>query len=143
MSAGSTLTTLEPEWPRVTAPINGSPPRERVLWTGEQLTGDPEGDVEIGPGTTLTLIFQVLATSEVSGNYYNEVLVTLRNIGVPGSAFTEAGVLGGEANSGYSWNTGMVTVPTYDSSAEAEGVILDANMALIVGGITITSYNYG
>jgi len=43
-------------------------------------------------------------------------------------------------NTTYSWNTGAVIVPAYDTSSESEGITINANMALILGGITITSW---
>ena len=43
-------------------------------------------------------------------------------------------------SSSYSWNTDVVMVPAYDSRTDADGLIIDANMALILGGISITSW---
>ena len=45
-----------------------------------------------------------------------------------------------EFGENYSWNTGAVVVPAYDSRTDADGLIIDANMALILGGISITSW---
>ena len=132
----STITTLEPEAP-VLEEVNGLW-RERVRWTKDQFPGSI--DVSIASGETLTLSFQALATKDVSGSYYNEVLVILKDVGIPGSAFDAAGVSAADYASGYSWNTGAVIVPAYDSTSEAEGITINSNMALILGGITITSW---
>ena len=111
--------------------------RNQLQWTNEQFPGG--NDISIASGETLTLTFWAYATKDVSGSYYNEVIVMLKETGIT-QAFQEAGVLPGEYGSNYSWNTGTVIVPAYDSETEAEGVIIDANLAMTIGGITITSY---
>ena len=70
---------------------------------------------------------------------YNEVIVILKESGLP-PGFGDIGVLPGEYGSNYSWNSGVVIVPAYDSSSESEGVTIDVNMSLILGGISITSW---
>jgi len=136
VDAASTLTTSEPA-EVVQVLLNGIW-REKVSWTSAQFP--QEIDRKIDPGETLTIIFQVSALKELSGSYYNEVIVDLKDIGIQGSAFAEAGVSSAGYSNAYSWETGTVMVPAYDSSSEAEGVIINANMALILGGITITSW---
>ena len=134
----STLTTLEPEEP-VLEDVNGVE-REMVRWTKDQFPGGIDVSIAGNSEETLTLTFQVMAIKDVSGSYYNEIIVLLKETGLPGSAFDEVGVSPGEYGTGYSWTTGTVIVPAYDSEAEAEGVIIDANLGLSVGSITITSY---
>jgi len=45
-----------------------------------------------------------------------------------------------EITTNYSWNAGAVIVPAYDARADADDVTIDANMAMILGGISITSW---
>jgi len=40
----------------------------------------------------------------------------------------------------YSWNSGIVIVPAYDSEAESEGTEIDANLALEADGVRIISW---
>jgi len=40
-----------------------------------------------------------------------------------------------EITTNYSWNTGTVIVPAYDARADTDEVVIDANMALILGGL--------
>jgi len=136
VDAASTLTASEPAGV-VPVTLNGIL-REKVYWTQAQF---PQGnDRKIDPGETLTIIFQVLAIKDLSGSYYNEVIVDLKDIGIQGSAFAAAGVSSVGYSTAYSWETGAVMVPAYDSTSEAEGVTINANMALILQGITITSW---
>ena len=86
----------------------------------------------------MTLTFWVVTTKDVSGSYYNEVEL-LSDVPVP-KIFSDIGVFEGEYFISYSWNTGVVIVPAYDSQADADQVLIDANMALILGGIAITSW---
>ena len=117
--------------------INGID-RQQLRWRIQKFPN--ENDISMASGQTLKLTFRALATKDVSGTYYNEVIVLLREAGIS-SAFEEAGVLPGEYGSNYSWLTGAVIVPAYDCTSEAEGVTINANMALIeLGGITITSW---
>ena len=133
----STLTNLEPLDPWEEE-VNGVL-RERVEWTQEQFPGG--NDVSIASGETLTISFQALATKDVSGSYYNEVLIFLKDTGVPGVAFGEAGVSPSEYGTGYSWNTGTVIVPAYDSSTGAEGENITANIGFELGQVKIISWN--
>jgi hypothetical protein len=84
------------------------------------------------------MTFTATTTKDVSGSYYNEVQV-VSDVSIP-QVFQAIGITGEEYFTSYSWNTGAVTVPTYDSRADAEGIVLDSNMALVVGGVSITSY---
>ncbi len=111
--------------------------RPQLRWRTQKF---PLGnDISIASDQTLKLTFRAIATKDVSGTYYNEVIVLLKETGIS-SAFEEAGVLPGEYGSNYSWLTGAVIVPAYDTSSEAEGITINTNMALILGGITITSW---
>jgi len=92
----------------------------------------------IAPEETLTLTFSANTTKNVSGSYYNEVMV-LPAISAP-AIFANIGVTDKEYFTGYSWNTGTVMVPAFDSSANATGVTINANMGLILEGISITSW---
>jgi len=89
----------------------------------------------------LYLNFYARTTKDVSGSYYNEVIVepdaSVDSIFKPDDMSVTDDDFN---NSSYSWNSGAVIVPAYDSSSEAEGITIDANMSLILGGITITSW---
>jgi len=111
--------------------------RYQLRWTTAEFPGD--SDITIASGETLTLILWAKATKDVSGSYYNEIIVILKGSGLP-PGFGDVGVLPAEYGSNYSWNTGAVIVPAYDTSSDAEGITINSNMALILGGITITSW---
>ncbi|MBA7604462.1 hypothetical protein ES703_11584 [subsurface metagenome] len=128
---------LEPE---VSDPINiNGVDRREVQWTTQKF---PLGnDISIAAGQTLRLTFWAEATKDVdvSGSYYNEVIVLLKETALP-SGWGDIGVLAAEYGNNYSWLTGAVIVPAYDSSSDSEGITIDANMSLVLGGITITSW---
>jgi len=96
--------------------------------------------VSIASIETSTLTFWARATKDVSGSYYNEFTVIpstpIPSIFQPG----DMDVTYDDFNATYSWNSGAVIVPAYDSSAESEGITINANMALVLGGISITSW---
>ncbi len=94
--------------------------------------------VPVGSGDNVTLIFWGYATKDVSGSYYNEVIV-IPNVSAP-AIFSGIGVSDEEYYTTYSWNTGTVIVPAYDSRTDADGVLIDANMALTLDSISITSW---
>jgi len=138
------LDPLAPDEPERSNPLNdisllniNGIDRLQLRWRTPKFPG--ENDISIASGQTLKLTFQAMATKDVSGTYYNEVIVLLKETGIS-SAFEEAGVLPGEYGSNYSWLTGAVIVPAYDTSSEADGITIDSNMGLIPGGITITSW---
>lgn len=134
VSGNSTIITDEPL--EVNMEVVNGVQRQRVRWTEAQF----QGIGQIPAGETRTLIFQAMTTKNVSGSYYNEVIVVLKKTATPGAAYAAAGVSPVEYGEGYSWNTGAVMVPAFDSSANSTGVIITANMALILQGITITSW---
>jgi hypothetical protein len=129
---------LTTENPNVTLEMLNGIERYQLTWTKDKFPGD--NAISIASGQTLTLTFWAKATKDVSGTYYDEVIALLAETGLPSQGFSAAGVLPGEYASNYSWNTGAVIVPAYDSQSEAEGVVINANMALILGGVTITSW---
>ena len=112
--------------------------RWRLTWENEQISND-----SIGASEHVTLNFGATATQGISGTYYNEVLVqpqSLSDIKI----FTDIDdsldiwdLLGNI----YSWNSGTVIVPAYDSEADAEGVTIDANLALEMDGVKIISWH--
>ncbi|GAH23116.1 unnamed protein product, partial [marine sediment metagenome] len=126
----SGITTEEPQ---VTLETINDVERYSLLWQFSPA-------VSIASGEILTLTFWAEATKDVSGSYYNEVIV-LPDVSVP-HIFQpdDMDVTWDDFNTTYSWNTGAVIVPAYDTSSEAEGITIDANMSLILGGITITSW---
>jgi len=133
---GEPIEILDPDVPTEPEDVNDVL-RYPVQWSTTQFGG---GDLSIGSDKTLELTFKAQTTQEVSGSYYNEVVVLLRETGLP-PGFADVGVTLADFAANYSWNTGEVMVPAYDTSSEAEGITIDANMALIeLGGITITSW---
>ena len=112
--------------------------RWRLTWENTQISND-----SIGASEHVTLNFGATATQGISGTYYNEVLVqpqSLSDIKI----FTDIDdsldiwdLLGNI----YSWNSGTVIVPAYDSEADAEGVTIDANLALEMDGVKIISWH--
>jgi prepilin-type N-terminal cleavage/methylation domain-containing protein len=62
-----------------------------------------------------------------------EVLIAL-------GIFSKIGVEREEYVTNYTWNTGAVVVPHYDSQADAGESIINANFGLIPGGIGIISW---
>jgi len=117
--------------------INGIE-REELTWTQAQFPGGI--DLKISSGETITITFRARATKDVSGSYYNEVIALLKETGLPSQAFAEAGVSPYEYGSNYSWNTGTVIVPAYDSRTSTDDITIDANMSLILGGISVHSW---
>ena len=114
--------------------------RYKLQWTTNEFPND--NAISIASSATVTLTFWAEATKDVSGTYYNEVVV-VNKIPLSGNIYTppDMDVTEEDFLSNYSWNTGEVMVPAYDTSSEAEGVTINANMALIeLGGITITSW---
>jgi len=110
--------------------------RHVLQWTTAEFPGG--GAKSIASGETVYLTFWARTTKEVSGSYYNEFIV-IPDVPVP-TIFSEIGVSAEEYYTCYSWNTGAVIVPAYDTSSDSEGTTIDANMSLILGGITITSW---
>jgi len=129
----SGLTTLEPQQ---SVEYRCDQERQKLLWTRDEFPGGT--DVSIASGETLTLTFGAMVTKDVSGSYYNEITVAPDTFAP--SIFSKVGVSDEDYYANYSWPTGAVIVPAYDSRADADGVIVDANMALILGGICIKSW---
>ena len=129
----SGITTLNPQMSLEN--LNGVD-RWVLKWTTAEFPGG--NAVAIASDETLTLTFWARTTRDVSGSYYNEVIV-IPNETLP-ALFSNIGVTYEDFNTNYSWTTGAVIVPAYDTSSDAEGITINSNMALILGGITITSW---
>ncbi len=117
--------------------------RQVLRWTSSEI---PPANKSFAAGSTKALTFWVRTTKEISGSYYNEVQVH-PNMPVPKIVYEIIGPTSAVDpedreiwNIAYSWNTGAVMVPAYDSEAEADGVTIDANMSFIVGGVIIGSW---
>ncbi len=139
------LYPLAPDEPERSNPLNdisiidiNGIDRQQLRWRTPKFPH--QNDISFPAGYTFKLKFRAMATKDVSGSYYNEVIVILKESGLPSQGFAAAGVLAAEFGSNYSWLTGAVMVPAYDSSSESEGITIDANMSLVLGGITITSW---
>ncbi|MFC1911761.1 hypothetical protein ACFLXG_01195 [Chloroflexota bacterium] len=141
---GNVTCTLEGSSLNVTAPQGTDEPVELngqlryvLLWGEDEF---PDWNLSYGSGDTMVMSFDVLATKDVSGSYFNEVLVDLKDVGIDQS-FTYIGLTPAQFTETYSWDQGSVTVPTYDVTTEDGGITLDSNLALVVDGISITSFN--
>ncbi|MFC1992313.1 hypothetical protein ACFLV3_00695 [Chloroflexota bacterium] len=124
------ITTLEPQLDLQN--INGVD-RWVLLWIDDGIQNK-----SIGQGETKTLTFMARTTKDVSGSYYNE-LVVIPDVPVP-KIFTDIGVTDEEYYACYSWNTGTALVPFYDGRTDANQVVIDSNIALILGGVAVNSW---
>ncbi len=129
---GGSITTAEPQLSLEN--LNGVD-RWVLRWTTAEFGG---GEKSIAAGETLTQAFKALTSQNVSGSYYNEIKVTPNTSAPP--IFDEIGVTNDDFNTTYSWNTGMVLVPFYDGRTDAGAVTINSNIALILGGVAINSW---
>lgn len=110
--------------------------RWRLRWTFE------EKEREIQPGETVTLTFHATTAGEVSGSHYNEVVIWTR--ARPPDAFADVlkdiDVFPAEYSTAYSWNTGDVIVPHYDSQGQVGSTTINANLSLTLDGIVFRSW---
>jgi len=143
-STGGNITTNNPQgWPNIpTVTLNGVE-RQVLRWTSTQI---PPGNKSFSAGQTKTLTFRAMTTKDVSGSYYNE-FEAWPDLPVPKIVYEIIGPTTGQDaqdrtmwNTSYSWNTGTVLVPYYDSRADAEEVVIDSNFGLTEGGIAIKSW---
>lgn len=131
----SGITTFDPQLSLEN--INGVD-RWQLLWTVDEF---PNGNaVSIASGETAYLTFWAQTTKDVSGSYYNEV-TAVPNTPLP-TIFEDLGITYEDFNTSYSWNTGAVLVPSFDSRTEGDGIVLDSNLSMIVGGISINSFTF-
>ncbi|MFC1939667.1 hypothetical protein ACFLXO_03150 [Chloroflexota bacterium] len=126
------------------ATLNGVE-RQHLWWQA----GGEEGDqllangVTIAAGASMTLTFVALAEQGISGNYYNEVVVIPATAPPPGpfDDLEDEGFDQADYGESYSWSTGVVTVPAYDSQAQSEGETVDASMSVQPDTVTILSWS--
>ena len=111
--------------------------RWELKWTNAEFPF-PHGDISIASGETLTLTFWTRTTKDVSGCYFNEVLVIFDLS--PPTIFRQIGVTDEEWGSCFSWNTGTVVVPAYDTRAQARDITIDSSIGAIVGGVIVSSW---
>ncbi len=143
------FTYIGPTTTSMTNPVNQGPhtpelvnrngvERYLLVWDSVQLTAS---GYQMPAGENRTLTFIARAEQGISGNYYNEVLVLPRNYPDPSAFSISDPPLEATYGQAYSWNSGVVIVPAYDSKAESEGVEVDANMALEPGRVRIISWS--
>ena len=142
-SASGNITTNNPQgWPNLPVETLNGLQRQVLRWTSTEI---PPGNKSFAAGQTKTLTFHALTTKDVSGSYYNEVQAR-PDLPVPKIVYEIIGpddtIAGDDViwNTAYSWNTGTVLVPFYDSRADAGEVIIDSNLGLVEGGIAIQSW---
>ncbi|MFH0768778.1 MAG: hypothetical protein V1932_04330 [Chloroflexota bacterium] len=129
----SGLTTINPV--TTYGPINGVD-RWKLEWKKAQFPGG--NDISIAAGDTKTMVFKARTSENVSGSYYNELVIQTKNP-VP-AEFSTLGLTYTDFNSGYTWNSAAVVVPAYDSSTSAGNVTTNANIAVTSYGGAIASY---
>jgi len=134
---GNPFTITDPQGTDEPVELPNEQSRYVLLWGANEF---PTWNLSFNSGDTMVISFDVLATKDVSGSYYNEVVVDLKDVGISQS-FLYIGLTGASFYDSYSWNQGTVTVPTYDSEVEGEGIVLDENLSLVVDGISITSFH--
>ncbi len=140
-SQSDNMTDQNPQGTGSTITVNGQERYELTWETGFEI---PDNKKTIGAGETVTLVFTVTATKDVSGSYFNEFYVILSATGGAGLPLgpDDLDITFAEWASNYSWNQGSVTVPTYDVTSEEDGVVLDSNLSLIIEGISISSFSF-
>jgi len=136
LGSTSNLTDMDPYSENET--LNGVT-RQHLWWNQDQLTAS---GVSVAAGANVTLTFRAVATQGISGSYYNEVMITPKNVPSP-TAFTSIDPSYNWSlafSQTYSWNSGIVIVPAYDSETDADGETVDANLALSPLGVIINSW---
>ena len=130
--------TIEPLWG---APENINGVERQVLrWTESMF---PSGNgTPIQSNETLTLTFSANTSQDVSGLYFNEVIVLTDMEDDVRDVFMSFGVSEADFGSNYSWNTGGVTVPAFDAETTAEGENITTNLSFSPEGIIITSWQF-
>ncbi|MDP2744161.1 MAG: hypothetical protein Q8P00_03730 [Dehalococcoidia bacterium] len=124
------VTTENPSW-IVPFPIVNGVSRQKLVWTFSP-------QVSLAAGETKSLTFWAMTTQNASGAFYNEVLAE-SNFPSP-NIFDGIGVDTSEYQMIYSWNSGLVLVPFFDSRTEADNITIDSNIALIIGGVSVQSW---
>ncbi len=116
--------------------VNGNNQERWLLeWTYDELPG---GTISIASAETLTLTFWAWASKDVSGTYYSEAFALVDK--PPPTILRKIGVTEEEYVTNYTWNTAAVVVPNYDSSADAGDATIDANLAIVPGGVAFVSW---
>ncbi|MFC2003802.1 hypothetical protein ACFLV4_07700 [Chloroflexota bacterium] len=103
-------------------------------WTDDELP-----PVSIASGATETLTFMTWADINDSGTYFAELMV-FPSKPVP-TLLDRIGVSAEEYVANYSWNTGGIVVPHYDSQATAGEVVIDTNFGWISGQLNVLSWH--
>jgi len=106
------------------------------VWTEAQFPGGH--DISIAAGATKTMTFIARTSENVSGSYYNELVVQSKNP-IP-AVFSSLGLTYSDFNTGYTWNSAPVIVPAYDTETSSGNVTVSANLAVTTGGVAIASY---
>ncbi|MFC1907661.1 hypothetical protein ACFLW8_06210 [Chloroflexota bacterium] len=105
-------------------------------WTDDELP-----PVSIASGATETLTFITSATIDDSGTYFSELMVFPDKPVPTILSQSPVDVTREQYVANYSWNTGGITVPHYDSQATAGEVVMDTNFGWISGGLNILSWH--
>lgn len=113
--------------------------RQHLTWNEDQLGAS---GLNIGAGDNLTLTFKVMTTLSISGTYYNEIMISPASVSAPqifqniDPDYDWSTAFGGT----YSWNSGTIIVPAYDSETSADGENVTANFGLSPDGVIINSW---
>jgi len=139
-SASGDITSSNPQ---LSLEILNGVERQVLKWTSSEI--EPS-DRSFAAGSAKELVFWVRTTKDVSGSYYNEAEVKT-DMPVPKIVYQIIGPTSAEDpddretwNTAYSWNTGTVIVPSYDSQTDADGEIIESNMSLLLGSTIINSW---
>ncbi|MFC2056463.1 hypothetical protein ACFLTO_02700 [Chloroflexota bacterium] len=124
-----------PNEPELTV-LNGAE-RYVLVWGEDQLGNS---GYSLGAGDNITLTFVATAEQGISGNYYNEVLVSPKNFPIPQAFAISDPPIQGAYDTSYSWRTGVIIVPAYDASTTAEGANITANLSVDPETVSILSW---
>jgi len=111
--------------------------RQKLTWDDTQLT--PSG-YNLGAGDNITMVYIVNADQDISGSYYNEVLVYPKNPPEPAAFEIDDPPLVGIYGVAYSWRTGVIIVPAYDANTLAEGANITTNMSVEPNTVSVISW---
>ncbi|MFC1953148.1 hypothetical protein ACFLWR_03355 [Chloroflexota bacterium] len=103
----------------------------------DQLTAN---GISIAGGVSANLTFRALATQGISGQYYNEVVLTPANFPSPGAFNNIDGFSPELYATTYSWNTGVVIVPAYDANTLADGANITSNLSVDPNTVSVISW---
>jgi len=134
----TTNMTTTPNWDPITEyVVRNGVERQLLTWNETQLgsAGFP-----LASGENSTLIFVANADQDVSGSYYNEVLVAPKSYPDPGAFTIDDPYLVASYGQAYSWRSGVIIVPAYDANTLADGANITSNMSVDPNTVSVISW---